>query len=160
MDFSQSQCYITDREGLVLNTAELFQMNQHNAFDSTFARLYVDYLWEKHPGIPGKDTVVTVPFTLCNEAVRNEFPVNSILKYRRPPNVEDVRDIYSGFLKDRTFLSANLERYIFKPQLAYSFYPTEGGHTYFIRRLLFFSLIASIALWMIAARLGRKRKMQ
>jgi len=103
---------------------------------------------------------VTVPFTLCNEAVRNEFPVNSILKYRRPPNVEDVRDIYSGFLKDRTFLSANLERYIFKPQLAYSFYPTEGGHTYFIRRLLFFSLIASIALWMIAARLGRKRKMQ
>jgi transglutaminase-like putative cysteine protease len=160
VDFSQSQCYITDREGLVLNTAELFQMNQHNAFDSTFARLYVDYLWEKHPGIPGKDTVVTVPFTLCNEAVRNEFPVNSILKYRRPPNVEDVRDIYSGFLKDRTFLSANLERYIFKPQLAYSFYPTEGGHTYFIRRLLFFSLIASIALWMIAARLGRKRKMQ
>jgi len=42
---------------------------------------------------------VTVPFTLCNEAVRNEFPVNSILKSGRPPNVEDVRDIYAGFLK-------------------------------------------------------------
>jgi len=160
VDFSQSQCYITDGEGLVLNTAELFQMNQHNAFDSTFARLYVDYLWENHPGIPGRDTVVTVPFTLCNEAVRNEFPVNSILKYRRPPNVEDVRDIYAGFLKDRTFLFANLERYIFKPQLAYSFYPTDGGHTYFIRRLLFYSLIGSVALWMIASLSGRKRKVQ
>jgi hypothetical protein len=101
---------------------------------------------------------VTVPLTLCNIAIRSEFPVNSILKYRRPPNVEDVRDIYTGFWKDRTFLTANLERYLFKPQLAYSFYPTEGGQTYFIRRALFFSLIVSIALWMIAARIARKRK--
>jgi transglutaminase-like putative cysteine protease len=157
-DLSQGQCYITNREGQVLNTAELFQLNQQNAFDSTYARLYVDWLWEHHPGIPGTDTIVTVPLTLCNIAIRSEFPVNSILKYRRPPNVEDVRDIYTGFWKDRTFLTANLERYLFKPQLAYSFYPTEGGQTYFIRRALFFSLIVSIALWMIAARIARKRK--
>ena len=158
VDLSQGQCYITNREGQVLNTAELFQLNQQNAFDSTYARLYVDWLWEKHPGIPGTDTIVTVPLPLCNTAIRNEFPVNSILKYRLPPNVEDVRDIYTGFWKDRTFLTANLERYLFKPQLAYSFYPTEGGHTYFIRRVLFFSLIVSIALWMISARIARKSR--
>lgn len=157
-DLTQGQCYITDKEGLVLNTAELMQLNQHNAFEGTYARLYVDYMWEKHPGIPGTDTVVTVPFTLCNDMVRNEFPVNSLLKYRRPPNVEDIRDIYSGFLKDRTYLSGNLERYIFKPTLAYSFYPTEGGNTYFIRRLLFYSLIASIALWMIFSLMARRKR--
>jgi hypothetical protein len=156
-DLTQGQCYITDREGLVLNTAELMQLNQHNAFEGTYARLYVDWMWEKHPGIPGTDTVVTVPFALCNDLLRNEFPVNSLLKYRRPPNVEDIRDIYSAFLKDRTYLSWNLERYIFKPTLAYSFYPTEGGNTYFIRRLLFYSLIASIALWMIFSLLSRRK---
>ncbi len=157
-DLTQGQCYITDREGKVLNTAELMQLNQHNAFDSTYARLYVDWQWQKHPGITGTDTVETVPFTACNDLFRVEFPVNSILKYRRPPNVEDVRDIYTGFLKDRTFLLGNLERYIFKPQLAYSFYPTEGEHTYFIRRLLFYSLLASIALSMYVSYLGRKRR--
>jgi transglutaminase-like putative cysteine protease len=159
-DLTQGQCYITDREGKVLNTAELMQLNQHGAFDSTYARLYVDWQWEKHPGITGMDTVETVPFNLCNDLVRVEFPVNSILKYRRPPNVEDVRDIYTGFFKDRTFLVGNLERYLFKPQLAYAFYPTDGGHTYFVRRILFYSLIASIALWMMASLLARKRRTQ
>jgi hypothetical protein len=151
VDLSQSQCYITNSKGQVLNTAELYQLNQQNAFDSVYARLYVDWLWEKHPGIPGTDTVVTVPFRLCNDAVRNEFPVTSILKYRRPPNFEDVRDIYTGFLKDRTFLLGNLERYLFKPPLAYSIYPTEGRSTYLFRRLLFYALIGSVMLSVFAA---------
>ena len=157
VDLSQSQIYITNKAGQVLNTAELYQLNQHNAFDSAFARVYVDWLWEGKPGIVGKDTVETVPFPLCNGTVREEFPVGSILKYRRPPNVEDVRDIYAGFFKDKTFLKGNLERYLFKPQLAYSFYPTEGAHTYFVRRVLFYGWLASVLVWLLAAWRGRRK---
>jgi hypothetical protein len=144
VDLTQGQSFITDREGQVLNTAEVFHLNQHNAFDSTYVRIYVDRAWEGHPGIPGTDTVVTVPFALCNSMVRSEFTAHSIFKYRRPPNVEDVREIYTGFFKDRTFFLGNLQRYLFKPPLAYSLYPTEGGYTYFIRRFLFFAMIASL----------------
>lgn len=151
VDLSQGQAYITNKLGKVLNTAELFQLNQHNAFDSTFARIYVDWGWEGHNGIPGHDTVVTVPFALCNALIRDEFTSHSILKYRQPPNVEDVREIYTGFFKDWTFLTGNLERYLFKPQLAYSFYPTEGGGTYLLRRLLFFAFVASLLVWVAQA---------
>ena len=149
VDLSQGHLYITDRAGRVLNTAELFHLNQNNAFDSTFARLYVDWQWNGRPSIPDNDTIVTVPFTVCNAVVKDEFTAHSIFKYRRPPNVEDVREIYTGFTKDWTFLTGNLERYLFKPQLAYSFYPTEGGHTYFIRRVLFFGFLASGAWWLV-----------
>jgi transglutaminase-like putative cysteine protease len=148
VDLAHAQTYITDRNGLVLNSAELFHLNQHNAFDSVFARIYVDREWQKLPGMTGTDTLVTVPYTLCNGVVRNEFTSHSILKYRRPPNVEDVRAIYTGFLEDRTFLMGNLERYLFKPQLAYSFYPTEGAHTYAVRRILFFGFLAFLAAWL------------
>ncbi len=158
VDLSQSEIYVTDKEGQVLNTADIFHLNQHNAFDSTFVRIYMDWGWENKPGIPGTDTVVTVPFALCNELYRSEYTPQSILKYRRPPNVEDVREIYAGFLNDQTFLWGNLERYLFKPQLAYSFYPTEGGHTYFVRRFLFFALIASFVLWMTMVVVGKKTR--
>jgi hypothetical protein len=147
VDLTQGELYITDKKGQVLNTAELFQLNQHNAFDSINVRLYADWIWKNHAGIPGSDTLVTVPFALCNALVRDEFTPQSILKYRRPPNVEDVREDYTGFFNDRTFLYGNLERYLFKPQLAYSLYPTEGGHTYFVRCLLFFALLVSLAFW-------------
>jgi hypothetical protein len=89
--------------------------------------------------------------------VREEFTPHSILKYRRPPNVEDVRDIYDGFIKDRTFLVGNLERYLFKPQLAYSLYPTEGEHTYFVRRALFFTFVGGVLLWCVLLLAGRRR---
>lgn len=39
VDLSQVELYITDKESKVLNTAELFQLNQHNAFDSTLVRV-------------------------------------------------------------------------------------------------------------------------
>jgi hypothetical protein len=156
VDLSQGHLYITDKAGQVLNTAELLHLNQHNAFDSTFARMYVDWQWEHHRGFEGTDTIVTVPFAVCHDLVRSEFTAHSILKYRRPPNVEDVREIYTGFLRDRTFLLGNLERYLFKPQLGYSFYPTEGEQTYFIRRFLFFGLIISFAIWGLLVVNGRK----
>lgn len=158
-DITQGELYITDKLGQVLNTADVFHLNQHNAFDSTFVRLHVNQQWENHPGIPGKDTVVTVPFTLCNSLIRDEFTSHSIVKFRRPPNVEDVREIYTGFFRDWTFLTGNLERYLFRPPLAYSFYPTEGERTYFVRRVLFFSCLASVMVWttLLAIR-KRKRK--
>jgi hypothetical protein len=155
VDLSQGELYVTDRNAQVLNTAELFHMNQMNAFDSTFVKIYADWGWQNHPGITGKDTLLTVPFALCNELIRSEFTPQSILKYRRPPNVEDVREIYAGFFSDRTFLLGNLERYLFKPQLAYSLYPTEGGHTYFVRRSLFFALLTSFVCWMTLLVVGR-----
>ena len=155
VDLSEGFLCITNKENQVLNTAEIFHLNQQNAFDSTSARVYSDWAWQNHPGIPGKDTLVTVPFTLCNAFIRSEFTPQSILKYRRPPNVEDVRENYSGFFHDRTFLLGNLERYLFKPQLAYSFYPTEGGHTYFMRRLLFFAMLTSFIFWMVLLAMSR-----
>jgi hypothetical protein len=159
VDLAHAQARITDREGLVLNSAELFHLNQHNAFDSTFARLYIDREWKDVSGVTATDTMVTAPFSLCNRTVRSEFTPHSILKYRRPPNVEDVRSIYTGFFKDWTFLTGNLERYWFKPQLAYSFYPTEGAQTYSLRRFLLFGfLIATLAWVWLAVRGGRNRR--
>lgn len=158
VDLSQGHLYITDRDGAVLNTAELFHLNQHNAFDSTFARMYIDWQWVNRLGVATADTFVTVPYARCNELIRSEYTAQSIIKYRRPPNVEDVREIYAGFFNDRTFLLGNLERYLFKPPLAYSFYPTDGAETYFIRRLLFYGFLASIVLWIGVMATGRREK--
>lgn len=157
VDLSHAPIFVTDRRGEVLNSAEIFQLNQLGAFDSTFARVYVDAEWQNRPGFPGRDTIVTVPFSLCNDLVQSEFTPQAILKYRRPPNVEDVRDIYTGFLKDRTFLLGNLDRYLFKPPLAYSLYPTEGRETYFLRRLLFWGFLLVFAAWVAISRLGTQR---
>jgi hypothetical protein len=160
VDLSQGQIYITNKQGLVLNTAELLQLRLQEAFDGVEARLSADWQWKELPDVPATDTVMTVPFSLCNGALRNEFTPQSILKYRRPPNVEDVREIYTGFFRDWTFLTGNLERYLFKPQLAYSLYPTEGGETYFVRRLLFIGLMASLALWLgVLAGVRRLRRL-
>jgi len=157
VDLSQGHIYLTDKEGEVLNTADLFHLNQHDAFDRVSARMYVDWQWANHPGFPGADTIVTVPYGVCDTLIRSEFTAQSIIKYRRPPNVEDVREIYSGFFKDWTYLTGNLERYLFKPPLAYSFYPTEGTRTYFVRRALFYGLLGSFVLWMVLLARGRKR---
>ncbi len=154
VDLSHSQIYITDKNGDVLNSAQHFHLNQHNAFDSTFARVYVDWEWQNLLDTLASDTTVTVPYTLSNDVVRSEFTPHAILKYRRPPNVEDVRDLYTGFYRDWTFLTGNLERYLFKPQLAYSFYPTEGKETYLIRRLLFLGLVASLLFWLVVSLTG------
>ncbi len=142
VDLSHSHIYVTNKKGLVLNTVELFYLAQQDAFDSTSARIYKDWEWSMLPGEAGPDSVVTLPFSLCNAAVKKEFSAHSIFKIRRPPNVEDVRTIYSDFLEDKTYFLGNLERYLFKPPLAYSFYPTDGKQTYFIRWILFYSMAA------------------
>ena len=150
VDLSHSHIYISDKKGKVLNTAELFHLNQHDAFDSTFACIYKDWEWKDLAVEIEKDSVVTVPFSLCNRVVKKEFSALSIFKIRRPPNVEDVRSIYTGFWKDTTFLWSNLERYLFKPPLAYSFYPTEGKQTYFVRWVLFSGLILAFMVLVVA----------
>ena len=152
VDLSHSHIYITDKKEQVLNTAELFHLNQHDAFDSTFARIYQDWEWTHLPVEAGIDSLVTAPFSLCNQELRNEFTAFSILKYRRPPNVEDVRTIYTGFWKDATFLWGNLERYLFKPPLAYSFYPTDGKQTYFVRWALLCGLALNFIILIVAFR--------
>ena len=157
VDLSHSHIFITDKNGLVLNTAELFHLNQHNAFDSVQARIYKDWEWTALPVEAGEDSIVTVPFSLCNRVVKNEFIAQSIFKYRRPPALEDVRYDYTGFLKDSAFLWGNLERYLFKPPLAYSFYPTNGKQTYIIRNLLFWSMVLAAISWVIAGVYSRKK---
>ncbi|NOZ62420.1 MAG: hypothetical protein GXO74_12155, partial [Calditrichaeota bacterium] len=97
-------------------------------------------------------------FRLCNRVVKSEFIPQAILKFRRPPNVEDVRTIYTGLLKDRTFFLGNLQRYFFKPPLAYSFYPTEGARTYRIRRSLLWGFFAVLFLLALEIVISKKRK--
>ena len=157
-DFMDGSIYITDRNGRVLNVAELLHLNQHNAFDSMSVRLFVNKLWADRLGVGRVDTVVTADYARCNSTIKDELTSHSIVKYRRPPNVEDVREIYTGFMKDRTFLMGNLERYLFKPPLAYSLYPTEGSHTYFVRGILFFGLLATLFLWLMLIAMTRKNK--
>jgi hypothetical protein len=156
VDLSHGTIYVMNRHGAVLNSAELLHLNMQDAWDSVFARVSVDWEWHGRPGFPAQDTVATLPFVLAHAAVQGEFTPHSILKYRRPPNVEDVREIYAGFLQDRTFLLGNLERYLFKPQLAYSLYPTEGAQTYLLRRVLFFTFLVSLLAWGVL--LLRRRK--
>ncbi len=158
MDFMDGLIYVTDRNGLVLNSAELLQLNQHNAFDSTFARVFVDRRREALAGPEKVDSIVTLPLNRCTPTFQSEFTSHAILKYRRPPNVEDVREIYTGFVRDRTFLLGNLERYLFKPPLAYSFYPTDGAKIYLLRRLLFFAMLGALGVWAALALMSRRKK--
>ena len=150
VDLSQSHIYITDKKGQVLNTAELFHLNQHDAFDSTSIRIYKDWQWTDLPAETGSDSIITVPYNFCNQFIKTEFSALSIFKFRRPPNVEDVRAIYKGFWQDATFLWGNLDRYLFKPPLAYSFYPTEGKQTYFVRWALFSGLVLGFVILVVA----------
>ncbi|MFZ5517867.1 MAG: transglutaminase domain-containing protein [Candidatus Zhuqueibacterota bacterium] len=156
VDLSHSNIYITDKNGLVLNTADLLHLNQHNAFDGVQARIYKDWEWTNLLVEAGQDTVVTVPFSECNGVTKSEFIGQAILKYRRPPFVEDVRYNYTGFVKDSAYLWGNLERYLFKPPLAYSLYPTEGRRTYIIRHLLFWSMLAAAILWGVTGIFSRR----
>lgn len=142
VDLTHALIYVTDKNGSVLNSVELLNLAQHEAFDGVQSRIYKDWQWaELEESVP-PGGFATVPFALCARVVRQEFTAQSIFKYRQPPNVEDVRRVGLMF-KDAAFAWGNIERYLFKPPLAYSRYPTEGADTYFWRRTLFFGLVAS-----------------
>ncbi len=151
VDLSHGIICVTDKQGKVFNTLELMFLNQHETFDNIFARIYKDWEYQNLPFESDADSLTTVPFVACNQVVKQEFIPHAIIKFRRPPNVEDVRYIYDGFFKDKTFLWANLERYLFKPPLAYSFYPTEGMRTYLLRQSLFYGFLGVLLLFIFAA---------
>jgi hypothetical protein len=119
------------------------------------ANIFKDWNWKDLPYPAKPKTAVTVPFRLVDVMAMEEYNTLAILKYRSPPNVEDIREIYSMLLKDRTFAWTNFKRYLFDPPLAYSNLQTDGVRVYCVRRSLFYALAASLLLIVIA--LFRKR---
>lgn len=143
---SYAVIYVKDKKGQVLNSVELANLRQHEAWDGLTARVYKDWGW---PDVAGEtDTLVDAPFAQVNGVVERQFITSAIYKWRRPPNVEEIRGEYSMLLKDRTFFWGNLERYFFKPPLAYANYPTPGDHTYLVRHLLLWPFLISLG-WSI-----------
>lgn len=141
---------VVDRHGVLLNTADILQLCQHDAFEGVTAQIYKDWHWKDLPVEAKPLTPVTVPFSYVNAVAKNEYTRQAIIKYRHPPNVEDLRGVYSMLLKDRTFAWTNLKRYLWDPTAAYSLLPTDGPSTYRLRQSLFGGLILSLALLGVA----------
>ncbi len=144
VDPSHSLIAIQDRKGQVLNTADLMALNEHGTYDGLTARIFKDWHWKTLDVEAGK--AVNVPYAQVNLLPKTHLNRQSIIKYRRPPNVEDTRDIYSMLLKSPTYTWVNFQRYLFKPTLAYSKLPTDGVRTYALRQSLFAALVVSAAL--------------
>ncbi len=138
------------RDGQPLNSADLLHLCRLNALDGVTARIIKDWDWKDLPIPAESGAVATVPFELVSRVPRQELNEQSILKYRLPPNVEDIRNIYGMLLRNPAFALTNFKRYLFEPAPAYSLLPTEGTRTYLIRRTLFAALIASMAGLLIA----------
>jgi hypothetical protein len=149
VDMTQSLFGVADKHGALLNTADILQLCQHDAFDGITARIFKDWHWKSLPVEAKPFTPVTVPFSWVNALARQEYTHNEILKYRHPPNVEDIRGVYSMLLKDRTFAWTNFKRYLYDPPAAYSLLPTDGPRTYLIRQSLFVGFILSLALFSV-----------
>jgi hypothetical protein len=143
---------------VLLNTADIVDLVEHDAFEGVTARIYKDWNWPDLPVEAKPLTPVVVPFNLVNAVAKSEYGRQTIIKYRRPPNVEDLRGSYGMLLRDRTFAYANLKRYLWEPAPAYSKYPTNGSATYNVRQGLFAALMLSVGLLGVA--LVRKPKAQ
>ncbi|MDI1337749.1 MAG: transglutaminase-like domain-containing protein [Lacunisphaera sp.] len=141
VDVTQSIVAVQDKHGALLNSADILHLVEHDAFDGTTARIFKDWSWKTLPGEAPPLTTVNVPFAAVNWLARQEFNRQAIIKYRHPPNVEDIRDVYSMLLQDRTFAWVNFKRYLWDPPAAYSLLPTEGAHTYRVRQWLFGALV-------------------
>lgn len=146
--------YATDARGQLLNTMELARLRPHGAWHGVDARVFKDFLWPELEGT--EHTFVSANFDRVRGVVENQFNRHAIFKWRRPPNVEDLRSDYTQLWKDRTFFWGNLERYYFKPPLALADYPMEGRWTYAIRHLLLWSFLIAMAGWGMAWIRGRK----
>ena len=139
---------IQDKKGRVLNTADLMHLNEHETYEGITARIMKDWHWSDLPAAAGAapGTAVNVPYQLVNILPRTHLNRQSIIKYRRPPNVEDTRDVYAMLLMSRTFTWTNFKRYLYRPTLAYSKLPTNGVSTYVLRQSLFAGLVATFVL--------------
>ena len=153
-DPSFAFAYATNTEGEILNSIDISQLRKQSAWDGVTARVYKDWAW---PDVPGESqTFVDAHFPDVVSVVQDQFVTSGIYKWRRPPNVEDLRSDYTLLFKDWEFFWGNLERYYFKPPLAIANYPTEGNLTYLVRHLLLWSFLASLVGWGVSLRLRRK----
>lgn len=135
------------RQGEPLNSADLFHLCRHDALDGATARIFKDFGWRDLPVEAAPGQALDVPFALVSRVARKEFNEQTIIKYRRPPAVEDVRDLYGMLLKDPTFRWTNLRRYLFEPAPAYSILPTDGNRVYATRLALFGALVLGFGAW-------------
>lgn len=140
---------VSNKHGLVLNTAELAELREHDAFDGINARVTSDWGNQWDGAEPG--TVVDQPFRDCDDIIFRQFFRAAVFKWRQPPNVEDIRYQYSHLLKSPTYTIANLVRYLFRPPLALARYPAEGKRTYWIRHALFWGFWAALIATLVTA---------
>ncbi len=134
--------YATNAKGELLNSIDISHLRKQSAWHGVTTRLYKDWAW---PDVPGEEsTFVDAHFPDVVKVVQDQFVTSGIYKWRRPPNVEDLRSNYLLLFKNWEFFWGNLERYYFKPPLAIANYPTEGNRTYFVRHLLLWSFLASL----------------
>ncbi len=135
------------RDGTPLNSADLLHLCLHDALDGITARIFKDWGWKDLPYEAAPGTAVNVPFNLVCRVAKQEFNLQTILKYRRPPNVEDIRDLYGMLLQNPTFAWTNFKRYLWQPAPAYSLLPTEGARLYRVRQSLFAGFVLSVILF-------------
>ncbi|MFI5356555.1 MAG: transglutaminase domain-containing protein [Opitutales bacterium] len=150
VDPQSSIITVRNRAGRLLNSADLFHLLTLDTLDGVTAHIFKDWNWPDLPVTAAPGEPVDVPFALVNRVARIEATPQTIIKYRRPPNVEDVRDLYGMLLRDRTFAWTNLKRYLFEPAPAYSLMPTNGPRNYLLRRTLFGALLVSLGLLVAA----------
>ncbi len=112
------------------------------AWDGVRIRVYKDWEWSDIEG--GNNTMVNARYEEVGGVVERQFITSAIYKWRRPPNVEDIRYDYRMLFKNRTFFAANLCRYFFKPPLASANFPVPRKMTYWIRHILLWGFVTSI----------------
>lgn len=138
---------VFDQKGCALNTADVFHLCQFETFDGITARVFKNWLWKDLPVEADPDTSTMVPFTMVNQTAKNQSTKHTIIKYRRPPNAEDVRHKYSMLFRNWTFAWTNFKCYLYRYNFAYSKMPTAGLRVYRARQSLFAGLILSIVWW-------------
>ncbi|GAB5561861.1 MAG: hypothetical protein SynsKO_35080 [Synoicihabitans sp.] len=154
-DPSYALIYALDPKGKVLNSVDLSHLRKHGAWAGATGRIYKDWGW---PEVSGDEkSFVDAPFAEVGDVVERQFHTGAIYKWRRPPNVEDLRSDYTLLFKNWEFFWGNLQRYYFKPPLAIANYPTEGNRTYLVRHLLLWSLLAASIGWVCSWRRDRKK---
>ena len=128
-DPSFAFAYATNTKGELLNSIDISHLRKQSAWDDVTTRLYKDWAWPDVPGETG--TFVDAHFPDVVSVVQDQFVTSGIYKWRRPPNVEDLRSDYTLLFKNWEFFWGNLERYYFKPTPPKVTAPTISATYYF-----------------------------